>query len=501
MPRVVSVYLPTWPTDRWRRTHGGPPPDCPFVLVGREGRGRVVLAATAPACAAGVRIGMAASKAQALVAGLVVHDADPIADCRALDRLALWALRYSPIAAPDPPSGLVIDLTGAEHLHGGEEAVLSDVVRRLGEVGISAQAAVSDSWGASHALARFSAGLRAIAPAARAIAPLPVSALRLDADIGQALRRLGFRTIAQLASTPRAPLTLRFGQQICRRLDQAHGVLPEPIEPVRSPDIMEVRRVFAEPIGAPETLHRYTGKLVVELAAALETRGLGARRLDLLFHCVDNRVEAIRVGTSTATRDLRRLTRLLCDRIEKIEPGFGIEIMRLAATLAEPLCPKQSISALIEEPDVDVSDLIDMLSNRVGATSVYSYSAVASDVPERSVARVAAVAAQVTDHWPADWPRPSRLISPPERIDTVAVLPDHPPVVFSWRGIRRRVKRADGPERIFGEWWKGDTELVAVRDYFRVEDEAGERFWIFRAGDGQDASTGSHAWYLHGIFA
>ena len=333
------------------------------------------------------------------------------------------------------------------------------------------------------------------------IAALPISALRLDDDIVQALRRLGFTTIGQLAATPRAPLTLRFGPLICRRLDQVYGQMPEPIEPVRSPDIVEVRRIFAEPIGAPETLHRYAGKLVVELAAALEARGLGARRLDLLLHCVDDRVESIRVGTSTATRDLRRLTRLLCDRIETIDPGFGIEIMRLAATSAEPLRPKQAISSLIEEPDIDVSDLIDMLANRVGATSVYSYGAVASDVPERAVMRVAAVAAQGPDQWPTDWPRPSRLLAPPERIETVAVLPDHPPVVFSWRGIRRRVKRADGPERVFGEWWKGDAELVAVRDYFRVEDEAGERFWIFRAGDGEDASTGSHAWYLHGIFA
>lgn len=462
-----------------------------------------MLAATASACAAGVHVGMAASKAQALVTGLVMHDANPVADREGLERLATWALRYSPVVAADAPSGLVIDMTGAEHLHGGEETMLSDVVRRLQDVGIAARAAVSATWGASYALARFSADKKAIASigAAAAVAPLPVSALRLDAGIAQSLRRLGFMTVGQLAATPRAPLTLRFGPQICRRLDQAHGMLPEPIEPVRSPDIVEVRRVFAEPIGAPETLHRFTGKLVIELTTALEAQGLGARRLDLLFHCVDNRVEAIRVGTSTATRDVRRLSRLLCDRIETIDPGFGIEIMRLAATSAEPLRPKQTISSLVEEPDVDVSDLIDMLANRVGAKSVYSYAAVASDVPERAVARVSAATVHAMEDWPADWPRPSRLLAPPERIDTVAVLPDHPPVVFSWRGIRRRVKRADGPERVFGEWWKGDAELVAVRDYFRVEDEAGERYWIFRAGDGEDASTGSHSWFLHGIFA
>ena len=278
--------------------------------------------------------------------------------------------------------------------------------------------------------------------------------------------------------------------------------MPEPIEPVRSPEIVEVRRVFAEPIAAPETIHRYVGKLVIELCAALEARGLGARRLDLLFGRVDDIVEALRAGTSTPTRDVRRLTRLLGDRIETIDPGFGIEAMRLAAILAEPLNPKQVISSLTEEePEADVSGLIDVLTNRVGQHCVYRYAAVASDVPERAVVRVEAASPDPGESWPIEWPRPPRLLRPPEPIETVALLPDHPPVSFTWHGIRRRVKRADGPERVFGEWWKGDAELVAVRDYFQVEDDGGERFWIYRAGDGEDAATGSQRWFIHGIFA
>ena len=148
----------------------------------------------------------------------------------------------------------------------------------------------------------------------------------------------------------------------------------------------------------------------------------------------------------------------------------------------------------------DVSDLIDILSNRVGPDRLYRVAPVASDVPERSVARVAAMAPAVEETWPSNWPRPARLLPKPEPIDTVALLPDHPPASFTWRGVRRRVRRADGPERVFGEWWKRDAELAAVRDYFRVEDEAGERFWIYRAGDGEDVATGSQRWFLHGIF-
>jgi len=121
-------------------------------------------------------------------------------------------------------------------------------------------------------------------------------------------------------------------------------------------------------------------------------------------------------------------------------------------------------------------------------------------VPERSVMRIAAMAPDADEAWTARWPRPARLLAPPEPIETVVLLPDHPPAAFTWRGIRRRVTCADGPERIFGEWWRRDAELAAVRDYFQIEDDAGERFWVYRAGDGEDPETGSHRWFLHGIF-
>jgi protein ImuB len=473
----------------------------PLVLVSQTGRRREVVAANAAALKVGLRVGMPATKAQALAKELVIHHADPDAD--ALVRLAVWALRYSPIVAADAPDGLVIDATGASHLHGDDDAMLADMISRLETVGITARAAMADTRGAAHALARFAARPALVVPERESpdrIKPLPIAALRLSADMVADLRKLGFDRISDLLATPRAPLTLRFGPVLGRRMDQATGQTGEPIEPVRTPDIVEAHQIFAEPIGAAETIARYVAKLTAKLCEELELRGLGARRLDLLFGLVDNRVQAIRVGTAQPVRDVKRLTRLLCDKIEKVDPGFGIEIMRLAATATEPFATKQTISSLIEEPELDVSGLIDILSNRVGESRLYRFAPVSSDVPERSVQRVAASAPTTGDGWPTQWPRPARLLAPPEAIETVALLPDHPPVSFTWRGSRRRVRRADGPERVFGEWWKRDAELIAVRDYFQVEDDAGERFWIFRAGDGEDAGTGSHKWFMHGIF-
>lgn len=474
------------------------------MLVGRQGNRRLVIAVDRAAREAGLRVGMPATKAQALVQGLAVMDAEPEADAQALERLALWALRrYAPIVAVDPRDGLVMDTTGAAHLHGGEQLMLADMVERLGKVGFAARAAVADSWGAAHAVARYTRqaiSVVTVNAAHDAIVPLPIAALRLPDAIVGGLRVLGFDRVGELLKQPRAPLTLRFGPELGRRLDQAAGRLAEPIEPVRPADMVEIRRAFGEPIGAAETIARYVGKLVQALCAELETRGLGARRLDLLLYRVDTRIEAIRIGTALPVRDVKRLTRLICDKIETVDPGFGIELMRLSAPLAEPLTPKQTISSLIEQRDADISDLIDVLGNRVGEEKLYRFTPVASDVPERSFRRVAPASVEAGKVWPDHWPRPARLFAVPERIEAIALLPDHPPASFTWRGIRRRVKRADGPERVFGEWWKRDAELAAVRDYFQVEDEAGERFWIYRAGDGEDAATGSHLWFLHGIF-
>lgn len=492
--------------DRLRRktADAAPPADAPLIIAGRDRNRRVVTAADAAAQALGLHVGMPVTKAQALVPGLVIEPADLQADAESLERLVLWVLqRFSPIVAVDGPDGIVIDSTGADHLHGGEAAMLDALVGRLTFSGITARAAVADTWGAAHALARYAADPSLIAASGTTearLSPLPLEALRLSPSISAGLRDLGFVRIGDLIGQPRAPLTRRFGPELCRRLDQALGEATEPIIPLRPEDVIEARRSFAEPIAAAETIARYIGELVDALCAILEQRGLGARRLDLLCQRVDNRIETVRIGLARPVRDAKRLTRLLCDKIETIEPGLGIEIMSLAATITEPLAAKQVASSLIEAVEPDLSGLIDTLANRVGARAVYRFAPVASDVPERSVCRIPALAEDTGAGWPDHWPRPSRLLPRPEPIETMALLPDHPPNWISWRGIRRRVRRADGPERIFGEWWKRDAELAAVRDYFRIEDEAGERFWIFRAGAGEDAATGSHRWFMHGQF-
>ncbi len=481
-------------------------------MAGRESGRRVVTAADAAACALGLRPGMPVARAQAQVPGLEIRPAAPGADRDSLGRLALWLMqRIAPVVAVDGADGIVIDATGAAHLHGGEATLLDGLVGRLALSGVTARAAVADTWGAAHALARFVAGPVFVAPPDEVmvhLAPLPLAALRLPEAVVAGLDTLGLARIGDLAALPRAPLTRRFGAEPCLRLDQALGRVAEPIDPIRPEDLVTARRILAEPIAAPVTIARYLGKLAVTLCEGLESRGLGARRLDLVCRRSDNHMQALRVGLARPSRDAAHLTRLLCAKIEAIDPGFGIETMDLVASWAEPLEVRQVASSLAEPPAPDLAGLVDTLANRVGARAIYRCAPVASDVPERSVRRIPALAEggdtgwpnYWPNYWPDHWPRPARLLPQPEPIETLALLPDHPPAWFVWRGTRHAIARADGPERVFGEWWKRDAEMAAVRDYFRVEDSSGARFWIFRAGDGEDAATGSQRWYLHGIF-
>jgi protein ImuB len=508
MRRVVSLYLPTWPTDRYRRRLGkdAPPAEVPVVLIGRAGSKRLVLAANDPAKGLGIYPGAAAARAQAIAADLIIQDADLTGDLEGLEKLALWALKsFSPVVAPDPPDGLVIDATGATHLKGGEAVYLKDLINRLAKVGVAARAAMSGSWGSAHALARYVANPTLMVPsneAGRAIAHLPIAALRLPAEIVDGLSKVGFELVGELEASPRAPLVHRFGPELVRRLDQAYGRAEELVEPVEAPELVQVRRAFApEPISAAETLARYTIKLVEAFCATLEDRALGVRVADLRFYRIDHGIEAARVATAKPLRDPTRLARLLCDKIETINPGPGVEQMVLTAIAAEPLHWKPQVSDLTAPPAPDVTDLIDTLANRLGRTGrLYRLDPSDSFVPERSVQRVPPTAPAPVLAWPERWPRPTRLLARPEPVIAMALLPDQPPTAFTWRGQRRRVTRADGPERIHGEWWLRPGELWASRDYFQLETETGERFWVFRRGDGEWAASGDLSWWMHGLF-
>jgi protein ImuB len=462
----------------------------------------VIAAASPTAQALGLTPGMPLTQARVLVPGLEAREAEPERDRALLERLALLAARrWTPRAAVSGADGLWLDLSGVAHLFGGEAALCARILAACARIGLSARIAVAGSFGAAHALARCHDDPVILCPAGGevdALAPLPLGALRLEPEVAGAAGRLGLEKVGDLLAMPRAPLQRRFGQTLLKRLDQALGRASEPFDPVVPEEPPAITLRFAEPIGTAEAIAQALADAMGRLVRELGHAGLGVRLLRLVCTRVDHAQALAQIGTARATRDGDHLLRLLLPKIETLDPGFGIERIELIADRVEPLGAVAVPGALSgERPVPDLAPLIDRLAGRLSARRLYRTSAVESDVPERSVRQVGPLAP--ARGWPA-WPRPVRLLSPPERLDgVVALLPDLPPRRFTWRGRAYRVARADGPERIHGEWWHRRAEAEAVRDYFQVEDEEGRRFWLFRKGDGVDARTGDLSWWMQGM--
>ena len=493
--------------ERWRRlqerTGNAPPDDVAVVLAVEGAHGPVVHAANRAAHLAGVAQGARVVDMRALCPALRVDYADVGGDRAALDRLALWARRWCPWTAVDVAAGgqgLILDTTGADHLWGGEAAMLEDIAARLSLAGFSARLALAPTWGAAWALARFGP-VRAIWRGAADLAPLPVASLRLAAETALLLHRLGLKTVGDLAAVPRLALARRFSRtertdNPLLRLDQMTGHLAEPLAPPDAPPVFRADAMLAEPIFDPT--HHLPG-LCDALCARLADAGQGARRLRLTVYRTDGEHASIETATATASRDAPHLAFLFRDRLEKIDPGFGFDLISLEAPVTEPLAVVQANLAGGTDATLDLSHLVDRLTVRFGAGAISRPVPRASHIPERAEARAAPLTTP-PEVPPPLTERPLRLMAPPEEIRVLYAVPEGPPAQFVWRRQTHRTVRYAGPERIAPEWWQ-DRPGTRLRDYFKVEDDRGRRYWLYREGLHDDGRGGDPRWFLHGIFA
>lgn len=496
------------------------PDDAPLALTLAGPRGLVLHAVNAAAEAAGMHAGMALADARALLPSLATRPADPGGDAAALDRLARWCGRYSPWVRADGEDGILIDASGCAHLfacpeqgrRSGEAAMLDDIATRLEGMGLEVRAAIADTPGAAHAMARHGR-TRVVPPggSGAALAPLPVAALRIDDGAATTLGRLGLKRIGDLYDLPRATLARRFGHggaravtAVLHRLDQALGTIFEPVEPMMPAPAFRVRRALPEPLTETMALDALLAPLFAALAARLADDGKGARRLSVTLFRVDGTSTRLAAGANAPSRDPAHLARLFRERLIGIDPGFGIDCLILAADVVAPL------GAVAQDFDgrgaqaLALSELVDRLALRLGAAHIGHARPAESHVPERAERRGAGLDAPAwtTAERPPGPRRPLRLLPRPEPLDVMAEVPEGPPLAFRWRRVHHRVARAQGPERIAPEWWHDDGAHARVRDYYRVEDEAGRRFWLFRAGlYGEAAEHGAPRWFLHGLFA
>ena len=469
----------------------------------------MVQALDARAAKLGLYLGQPLANARSMVQPLNIIAADEKADAARLENIADWCDRFTPLVSLDPPYGLYLDITGAAHLFGGEAAMLREVTQKITAQGFAVRAAIAGTSLCARALARFAHGT--IVPPgkeASAVAPLPLATLDCDDKHLRALHHAGLKTIGAVAERLHSELSERLGAGFVTRLKIILGAEEKPLTPRRAlPDMMAERR-FAEPVVTQDAITATLQALAESLSEILERQGRGARLLEAVFFRADGKVDRIAVKTGEGLRDAAVMLRLLRQRLDALadplDAGFGFDLVRLEAVLAEQINPATISFDAGENARQQIGFLIDRLSVRFGDTRVQRFVAQDTHIPEAAGAAVPAQDDFGPQNWalkrlPGDPPRrPLRLLGKAEEIEAgFPVAPDGPPKFFVWRQFRRDVVRAEGPERIAMEWWKN---AGLTRDYFRVETGDGHRFWLYR--DGLYRQNGlAPRWYMHGLFA
>jgi len=486
------------------RLGNAPSDDIPFVLA-REGRhGPIIHAANRTARINGIHVGARVVDMRAICPEVQVEYVDPAEDRAALDRLMLWARRWCPWTVRDGEDGLILDTTGSDHLMGGEAAMLVEMETQLALLGLTARLAIAPTWGAASAMARFGP-VRQICTDHELefkLRALPVTGLRLEQETVLLLRRLGLKTIGALMDVPRLSLTRRFVKAPLEanplmRLDQAVGKLAEPVASAEAQPRFRVQSRLAEPIFDPTP---YLPELCESLCAGLQQAGRGCRRLRLMVYRTDGDVSHVEAATSATTRDPEHLRSLFRDKLERINPGFGFDLITLEAGGVEEMEECQNrLDGRVDE-DLHLTRLVDRLSARFGARAVIRPVPRESHIPERAQGHGGALTAVEETSAPFAQERPLRLFDHPEEVRVLYAVPEGPPAQFVWRRQIHHVTRYSGPERIAPEWWK-DRPGTRLRDYFRIEDQAGRRIWLYREGLHEDGRGGAPRWFVHGCFA
>ena len=472
----------------------------PFVVAAPDHGRMVVTAVNALAEQLDIYPGITVADARAIHSSIEVLDDQPGLPEKLLKGLAEWCIRYTPCAAVDSNDGLILDATGCAHLWDGEKSYLKDIVDRLNRFGYAVRIGMADTIGTAWAVSRFGKNADIIESEQQpaALVSLPAAALRLEFDTLERLEKLGLRRIKDFIVMPRSALRRRFGEQILKRINQALGYEEEILQPVVPIELYVERLPCLEPIVTRTGIEIALQKLLDTLCQRLKNEEKGLRQC--VFKCcrVDGKMETIEIGTNRGTHNSHHLFKLFEPKLEKIEPALGIEVFLLEAKKVEDVSAVQE--KLWEQTsglqNMALMELLDRFTGRFGMNAIHRYLPDEHYWPERSFKNATSLQESSTIAWKLDRPRPLQLLAKPEQIEVTAPIPDYPPMLFRYKGKLHTIKKADGPERMEQEWW---IEEGQHRDYHCVEDEEGQRYWLFRSGH-YDAER-SYGWYLHGFFA
>ncbi|MCX3267467.1 DNA polymerase Y family protein [Pedobacter agri] len=499
--RFVSIWFRQLLAD-WQLIRRPELSGVPFVFAAPDHGRMMITAVSELAQGFGVEVGMRAADAKAICPGLEVLDDKPERPKKLLKGLGEWCVRYSPIVAIDEfaMDGLILEATGCSHLWGGERGYLKEIVSRLKSKGYTVRVAIADNPGAAWAVSHFGkiTPLIPVGEHVDALLNLVPDALRLDDTTLAKLRKLGFYQIKSFIGMPRSVLRRRFGEDFLLRLAQAIGTEIEVLSPLQVPVQFSERLACLEPIKTRNGIEIAIHKLLENLCKRMQAEGKGLRFGVLTCYRIDGKVVQVDIGTSGASHNISHLLKLFQLKIDQIRPALGIELFVLEAPKVDDVeVPQEEMWT--SKPGLDdqsVIKLLDRVAGKVGLQVIHRYLPAKRYWPERAILKAASVTEKPNAPWRLDKPRPTELLKTPVAIEVMAIIPDHPPKFFIYKGVRHTVTKADGPERIEREWWLDQGEH---RDYYQVEDEQGGRYWLFRSG--HYGGENKYKWFIHGFFA
>lgn len=496
--RFVSIWFRHLNTD-WFTLRQPHLKNVPFVLRASSHGRMVITAANTVAEMKGIRSGMVLADARAIIPDLEVLDDKPNLADKLLNRIAEWCIRFTPVVAIDPPDGLLLDATGCSHLWGGDSSYVADIVKKLNDKGYDVRVAMADTIGVAWGVGRFGNKPLVINSDRNieALMCLPPEALRLEAGTVERLHKLGLGQVKQFIRMPRSSLRRRFGQHFIMRLDRALGQEIETINPLIPIEPYQERLPCLDPIVTATGIEIALRQLLETLCFRLQQEQKGLRTAIFKGYRVDGKIEQVNIGTHRPSHNVHHLFKLFEIKLSTIEPALGIELFILEAPKVEDYLSLQEKmwegSGGLE--DVRLSELIDRLASKLGMQAVHRYLPDEHYWPERSFKPTSSLQEKSAITWRTDKPRPLQLLRVPERIEVTAPIPDYPPMLFRYKGKVHEIIKADGPERIEQEWW---LQQGQHRDYYRVEDKEGHRYWLFRLGHYHDKT---YQWFIHGFFA
>ena len=497
--RFVTIWFRHLKTD-WFSIRQPALREIPFVLSAPDHGRMIITAVNESALLKGIEPGMVVADARAIFPSLEVRDDDDAISEKLLKSIANWCIRYTNIVSIDPREGIIMDVTGCAHLWGGEIKYIRDIHSRLKNKGYDVRTTMADSIGTAWAIAHYGSDSTIIEKGKQmeALLSLPPSALRLEPNLVDRLHKLGLHQIRRFINMPRTALRRRFGKELILRLDQALGYEEEPIIPVQPIEPWRERLPCLELIVTAKGIEIALRLLLDTICQRMKQEGMGIRKA--LFSCfrADGKIEKIEIGTHRATQNAKHLYKLFEDKITLIEPDPGIELFMMESLKSEKISPLQEKlwEAVCGLEDTGLSELMDRLSNRFGEKPIKRFLPSEHYLPEKSFKESDSLSESSGTTWLIDRPRPLQILSKPERIEVTAPVPDYPPMMFRYEGKLHKVKKADGPERIEQEWWIQNGPL---RDYYSVEDEDGQRYWLFRSGHYMENEK--PRWFIHGFFA